>query len=1230
MSIGVAQIKQVIGLRGHTSNSIAYQDEQTIVYPSGANIVLYNIDQKIQKFIACSEKSQALTTMCVSPNRRYIAIAEKIGDKPNVSIFDLHTQRKRKALASPEIQSSEIVSMAFSNDSKNLITQGAAPDWTLVYWTWEKAKVMASIRVTANLHSTASVTSVSFNPQDNTQLCVIGNNVYKMFRYSDGTLKNFASLKQENFHFTTHTWLGDERVLVGTNKAELLLIQNGEVIHEHTLFDVKESEGRPSTTASSLNSIIGANKSGFAGGQASDSNDVTSIVPYSKGFICSCGKGRSFLFEKVEDKEYFRRVRDLKIPPDSNSADPSKAEEQTIISMTISPSEETLLAVTNWQQIYQLVFSNIDVGKADHAEFEFMNSSFHHAAITGVDVCIRKPLIATCSIDRSVRVWNFETGALEIYKEFAEEAYSVALHPSGLYILVGLSDKLRLMNILIDDIRPFKEFNIRACKECSFSNGGNLFAAVHGNVIQVYSTTTFENVSNFKGHNGKVKQIIWSNDDTKLISCGIDGAVYEWDTVGGKRTGEYVLKNCSYTGITINPDARNIFAVGSDRKLKEISDSQVLREIEVEEDDTVPISVAQSRSGRMLFMGTSKGTVRSYKFPLTKPSEFQEHVAHTGPVTRMKITFNDEYMITGADDGSIILWKIQDKEGRSIKRDKETTYAEEILITKTDLEEKNALNKELQNRVKELKSENEYQMRLKELSNSDKIKELTEKFIQEMESLKTKNQVLKTEKDKADSNHEYQFAELLEKNNKELQELESTNNQKLMVEYEKYQDLQSKTQKIQEDHERQLSEMENAKEKALGELQEHYEDQLHKLTSSLEKLQEDYKQQWKEFEEIKRQIEEDGDTEIIDIKSKYEKKLKEQMEANEKISNEASNIKKKISRMESDADIYKKKIEQLNLDVQKGNNMIASLKKDIEGFKKEIQERDDTIQDKEKRIYDLKKKNQELEKFKFVLDYKIKEQKKMVEPREIEIKDLKEEKTKMESELERFNKQNTQLALDVKRKEAELTATKEELKKERLEKRDTELLLKRIKTDIHNCSGFIQEPKLFSDRFKALYQKYVHDDVSEAANVDQDIQKEYARQRDHLEKNVHSLKSKLAKDSEIHRTDSIRTMQENVTLIKEVNDLRKELKIARSRIQDLETALGISRKNAISSTEALVEALHVHQGNHLVEEKQTEYQRIIEHQKHEIKRLREIIDDMERKPLSRAQSTSQLPPLVVK
>ena len=82
-----------------------------------------------------------------------------------------------------------------------------------------------------------------------------------------------------------------------------------------------------------------------------------------------------------------------------------------------------------------------------------------------MDTCIRKPLIVTCSTDRSVRVWNYLESSSELVKYFAEEAFSVAIHPSGLYILVGFSDKLRLMNLLIDDIRPFKEFTIRGCRE---------------------------------------------------------------------------------------------------------------------------------------------------------------------------------------------------------------------------------------------------------------------------------------------------------------------------------------------------------------------------------------------------------------------------------------------------------------------------------------------------------------------------------------------------------------------------------------------------------------------------------------------------------------------------------------------------------------------------------------------------------------------------------------------
>ena len=121
----------------------------------------------------------------------------------------------------------------------------------------------------------------------------------------------------------------------------------------------------------------------------------------------------------------------------------------------------------------------------------------------------------------------------------------------------------------------FLSLILSSLAQCSFSKGGHLFAAVHGNIIQIYSTTTFENVLNLKGHNGKVRAVVWSADDSKIVSCGMDGAVYEWDTASGKRIGESVLKSCSYTSVDITPDGKTTFAVGSDKSLKEVADSQV-------------------------------------------------------------------------------------------------------------------------------------------------------------------------------------------------------------------------------------------------------------------------------------------------------------------------------------------------------------------------------------------------------------------------------------------------------------------------------------------------------------------------------------------------------------------------------------------------------------------------------------------------------------------------------
>jgi len=82
---------------------------------------------------------------------------------------------------------------------------------------------------------------VSFNPQDNTQICAVGHGLFKMFRYNDSTLKPSQSLKQENFNFTCHSWISDDRLLAGTDQGKLFVIQNGEILHEIKIDSKSES-----------------------------------------------------------------------------------------------------------------------------------------------------------------------------------------------------------------------------------------------------------------------------------------------------------------------------------------------------------------------------------------------------------------------------------------------------------------------------------------------------------------------------------------------------------------------------------------------------------------------------------------------------------------------------------------------------------------------------------------------------------------------------------------------------------------------------------------------------------------------------------------------------------------------------------------------------------------------------------------------------------------------------
>ncbi|KAJ8350431.1 hypothetical protein SKAU_G00255610 [Synaphobranchus kaupii] len=1154
MSAADAEPHFVFGVQTGVANSLIYLDEQNILFPFGNNCVCFNIERKCQDFIQATQNSLGMLALAISANRRYLAVSER-GEQGTITVYDLlEKNRKKHVLSLEDGPVQEFVSVAFSHDCHYLISQSGAPDWTLFFWTLRKPRVIVKVK-TGGL--SYPINQVSFSPEDNTRICVCGNGLFKLLHHTAGELKQCSIKKLENMeshNFLSHSWVSERHVIVGTDAGRLMGFESGVLCWETNVM-----------TAPLMPDSERSEETNQEEGVAAQQPCITAIVAYSRGFICSAGPGMVCLFDRMNDGASFRKSREIRIPPDTCCHDPSQAEKQEIVAMCISPTEAILSASTDRGQLYCANLIAIETSKEEEepAQFEYLYHAFHWGTITSLSICVHKPLIATSSLDLSVRIWNFKTNTLEIYKGFSEEPHCVALHPSGLSVMVAFNKRLAWMNLLFDNFRLFKEFTLKGCTECAFSNGGHMFAAISGTTVHIYSTASFENIMGLADHNATVRSIVWSEDDSKLVSCGTDGVVYCWDAQSGELESECTHKSCRYTNVSISPDGETIFAVGTDCTLKEIQDGQILTEVPA---NTVTYTtLALSREGKVLFCGTSAGSITIMSCPLSSQEELFEFKGHAGAITRMAITFDDQFLLTISEDGSLLIWKIiWNRYG--LMRDKKMCYLEEILITKSDLEEKNYNMMELNARVQVLNIENQYQLRLKDMEHKRLFKKMTAEFTQQIEALEQNMNVLKAEKDKLVLEHNKLLKEVVEEHARVTKELNSSMQRKLGQEYKASHVLQLGSQKELQECRLQLQSMEDSHKRVLEQLTGSYESKLQENLLQLQQCKDGSRQQRMEYELMIKMIEQDGDREILDIRCKYETKLKEEREISTQYKDEAGIMRKKFNCLQKEISDKNKEIEKLKAEVKKHLNVISCLENDILGLEREIMWRNENIEEKEVQIGQMRKRNVDLEKLKYILDHRVHELTTQIEPKEKTIKEMKEQIQQMEGELAVFSKQNAQLEISIAELKLKLKATDKDMRQAMEKACDMRTIVKGFKADLLRCADSVQDPRNLKESVLELHDRYI--DQDEEDGLRQDLGKlRDGRNRDDVGKTVvMSLRRKLAKETETHCNEKFKWMQDDSTLIKELNDLRKELKLSQDKVHDYENQLSVYRRTKSSTS----------------------------------------------------------------
>ena len=90
--------------------------------------------------------------------------------------------------------------------------------------------------------------------------------------------------------------------------------------------------------------------------------------------------------------------------------------------MDLNKLEDNLIFSTDKSQLFK-VKVNLE-RPTEGTEYDYLVTNFHSGLINGIDLCIRKSIVATCGADKTVKIWSYNDEyvfKLEFSQEFVDE-----------------------------------------------------------------------------------------------------------------------------------------------------------------------------------------------------------------------------------------------------------------------------------------------------------------------------------------------------------------------------------------------------------------------------------------------------------------------------------------------------------------------------------------------------------------------------------------------------------------------------------------------------------------------------------------------------------------------------------------------------------------------------------------------------------------------------------------
>jgi WD40 repeat protein len=279
----------------------------------------------------------------------------------------------------------------------------------------------------------------------------------------------------------------------------------------------------------------------------------------------------------------------------------------------------------------------------------------HVGPVTAVAIAQDGSWLASGGGDRSVRIWDPDTGQLRREFRVRGPVTAVAIAPDGSWLAsAGEDGSVRIWDLVTGEQRAVLAGHARWVAAVAIAPDGSWLASAGDGPVRIWDPVTGKRLRTLTGHARWVEAVAIAPDGSWLASGGEDGSVRIWDPVTGEQRAVLDGHAGLVEAVAIAPDGSWLASGGEDGSVRiwdPVTGEQ--RAVLAAHADRV-WAVAIAPDGSWLASAGEDGSVRIWD-PVT--GEQRAVLAgHAGGVWAVAIAPDGSWLASGGEEGSVRIW----------------------------------------------------------------------------------------------------------------------------------------------------------------------------------------------------------------------------------------------------------------------------------------------------------------------------------------------------------------------------------------------------------------------------------------------------------------------------------------------------------------------------------------------------------------------------------------------